>query len=153
MAVRNERERADAYARLYDVHPESGVAIEIFFGDYTLETFGRCGPGWFWWSRRSGSPPTSKRIGPFGTSYAAYRDAMNHHKLVPGLQYSCNDWQSLCVRRKHNPKCGSHLNRLCGAQGRNRTTDTAIFSRMLYQLSYLGIRPPNDAGGGESARL
>ncbi len=27
-----------------------------------------------------------------------------------------------------------------GAQGRDRTTDTAIFSRMLYQLSYLG--PP-----------
>jgi hypothetical protein len=29
-----------------------------------------------------------------------------------------------------------------GAQGRNRTTDTAIFSRMLYQLSYLGA--PHD---------
>lgn len=28
-----------------------------------------------------------------------------------------------------------------GAQGRNRTTDTAIFSRMLYQLSYLGAGP------------
>jgi hypothetical protein len=28
---------------------------------------------------------------------------------------------------------------LDGAQGRDRTTDTAIFSRMLYQLSYLGI--------------
>ncbi len=28
--------------------------------------------------------------------------------------------------------------RYSGAQGRNRTTDTAIFSRMLYQLSYLG---------------
>ena len=28
---------------------------------------------------------------------------------------------------------------LNGAQGRDRTTDTAIFSRMLYQLSYLGI--------------
>ena len=26
-----------------------------------------------------------------------------------------------------------------GAQGRGRTADTAIFSRMLYQLSYLGI--------------
>ncbi len=26
-----------------------------------------------------------------------------------------------------------------GAQGRNRTSDTAIFNRMLYQLSYLGI--------------
>lgn len=41
-----------------------------------------------------------------------------------------------------------------GAQGRNRTTDTAIFSRMLYQLSYLGIRvaahspcPPADQAG------
>lgn len=28
-----------------------------------------------------------------------------------------------------------------GAQGRDRTTDTAIFSRMLYQLSYLGDAP------------
>jgi hypothetical protein len=27
-----------------------------------------------------------------------------------------------------------------GAQGQNRTADTAIFSRMLYQLSYLGHR-------------
>ena len=26
-----------------------------------------------------------------------------------------------------------------GAQGRSRTTDTAIFSRMLYQLSYLAV--------------
>src|SRR5205085_7831786 len=29
-----------------------------------------------------------------------------------------------------------------GAQGRDRTTDTAIFSRMLYQLSYLGTSSP-----------
>ena len=33
-----------------------------------------------------------------------------------------------------------------GAQGRNRTTDTVIFSHVLYQLSYLGSdagqRPP-----------
>ena len=27
-----------------------------------------------------------------------------------------------------------------GAQGRDRTTDTAIFNRMLYQLSYLALR-------------
>ena len=26
-----------------------------------------------------------------------------------------------------------------GAKGRNRTADTAIFSRMLYRLSYLGV--------------
>ena len=38
-----------------------------------------------------------------------------------------------------------------GAQGRDRTIDTAIFSRMLYQLSYLGIQAgpkrPERAGG------
>jgi hypothetical protein len=28
-----------------------------------------------------------------------------------------------------------------GAQGRNRTTDTCIFSAVLYQLSYLGAAP------------
>lgn len=28
---------------------------------------------------------------------------------------------------------------MSGTQGRDRTADTAIFSRMLYQLSYLGI--------------
>ncbi len=27
-----------------------------------------------------------------------------------------------------------------GAQGRNRTSDTVIFSHVLYQLSYLGIQ-------------
>ena len=31
------------------------------------------------------------------------------------------------------------LGKSSGARGRDRTTDTAIFSRMLYQLSYPGI--------------
>lgn len=36
-----------------------------------------------------------------------------------------------------------------GAQGRDRTTDTAIFSRMLYQLSYLGTEAVvRQAGAG-----
>ena len=29
--------------------------------------------------------------------------------------------------------------RICGASGRNRTTDTGIFSPLLYRLSYRGI--------------
>jgi hypothetical protein len=39
-----------------------------------------------------------------------------------------------------------------GAQGRNRTTDTRIFSPLLYQLSYLGAEaltaetPPRKRG-------
>ena len=35
-----------------------------------------------------------------------------------------------------------------GAQGRNRTADTGIFSPLLYQLSYLGDNP----GIGGTAR-
>ena len=46
-----------------------------------------------------------------------------------------------------------------GAQGRNRTSDTRIFSPLLYQLSYLAIRGsiaqgprPRRAPGGEAGR-
>jgi hypothetical protein len=34
-----------------------------------------------------------------------------------------------------------------GAQGRNRTADTVIFSHVLYQLSYLGIPAGAESGG------
>ena len=55
--------------------------------------------------------------------------------------------QQLCSARR----------RVSGAQGRNRTTDTRIFSPLLYQLSYLGIRlradhvPAKACGVGFSA--
>src|SRR6476619_4757487 len=48
---------------------------------------------------------------------------------TPALQAFLGQHEELCVAVKG----------LSGAQGRDRTTDTAIFSRMLYQLSYLGI--------------
>ena len=34
-----------------------------------------------------------------------------------------------------------------GGQGRNRTIDTRIFSPLLYQLSYLAMRGPNERRG------
>ncbi len=42
---------------------------------------------------------------------------------------------------------------MSGAQGRNRTTDTAIFNRMLYQLSYLGILVFQGSAGFIEARF
>ena len=39
-----------------------------------------------------------------------------------------------------------------GAQGRNRTTDTVIFSHVLYQLSYLGASAASGSGGYKGAR-
>jgi hypothetical protein len=61
---------------LYDIHPQTGASIEVFYADRSMETFGRCGAGWFWWPRRCGSAPTGPPAGPFSTSYAAYRDAV-----------------------------------------------------------------------------
>jgi len=68
--------QAQKYQPLYDIDPETGVSIEVFFFDRTLETFGRCGAGWFWWTRQRGGSPDDPAIGPFATSYAAYRNAM-----------------------------------------------------------------------------
>jgi len=62
---------------VYDVHPRTGAGIEVFYADRALETFGRGGAGWFWWSRRRGFSPACPPTGPFATSYAAYRHAMN----------------------------------------------------------------------------
>jgi hypothetical protein len=62
---------------LYDVHPRTGASIEVFYADITLETFGRGAAGWFWWPRRRGFSPDGAATGPFATSYAAYRHALN----------------------------------------------------------------------------
>jgi hypothetical protein len=69
----NQRTRLEP---LYDVNPQTGASIGVFYADRTLETFGRCGAGWFWWSRRRGFPPVGPATGPFATSYSAYRHAM-----------------------------------------------------------------------------
>jgi hypothetical protein len=68
--------RAPGQEPLFDIHPLTGAPIEVFYADRTLETFGRCGAGWFWGCRMRGFAPDGPPTGPFATSYAAYRDAM-----------------------------------------------------------------------------
>jgi len=70
------QEPRDRHEPLCDIIPRTGVDIEVFFSDRTMETFGRVGAGWFWWRRRRGFAPEGERTGPFATSYAAYRNAM-----------------------------------------------------------------------------
>jgi hypothetical protein len=60
----------------YDIDPRTGVSIQVFYADRTLETFGKCGPGWFYWARRPGCSPAGSARGPFPSSFAAYRHAM-----------------------------------------------------------------------------
>ena len=46
-----------AHDPLYDIDPRTGATIEVFYADRALETFGRCGAGWFWCSRQRGFAP------------------------------------------------------------------------------------------------
>ena len=73
LASSNPRQREP----LFDVQPRTGISFEVFYSDRTLETFGRGRAGWFWWSGRRGFSPDGPATGPFATSYAAYRHAMN----------------------------------------------------------------------------
>jgi hypothetical protein len=75
--VTSSMEQRVAHEPLFDIHSRTGASIEVFYADRALETFGRCGSGWFWWSRRRGFSPDGWPTGPFATSYAAYRHAMN----------------------------------------------------------------------------
>ena len=61
---------------LFDVHPQTGACIEVLHADRTLETFGTCGAGWFWCSRRRGFSSDRPARGPFSTGYSAYRNAL-----------------------------------------------------------------------------
>ena len=65
-----------AHDPLYDVDLRTGTSIEVFFSDRTLETFGRCGSGWFWWPRQRGCSPDGSPTGPFPSCYSAYRHAL-----------------------------------------------------------------------------
>ena len=70
---------------IFDIHPVTGVDIEVFYTDRTLESFGRGGAGWFWHMRRRGFAAEGPSNGPFGSSYSAYRNAvLNPHRQERG---------------------------------------------------------------------
>jgi hypothetical protein len=69
--------RRAAYEPLYDIDPHTGASIEVFYADRVLaESFGTRA-GWFWWACQHGRLPDDPPIGPFATSYTAYRNALD----------------------------------------------------------------------------
>ena len=92
-----------------------------------------------WWMLRCSGPPA-----PPPACQGSIPAASSSHRVVGGVRWHKRamawPWRRKETREKKED----------GAQGRNRTTDTAIFSRMLYQLSYLGSpgRGPGGPGGG-----
>jgi len=77
-------ERRAVYEPLYATDPHTGASIEIFYADGVLaRSFNARGAGWFWWSCQPGFLPDAPPIGPFPTSYRAYRDALNRANDCP----------------------------------------------------------------------
>ena len=71
------RARHPRYEPLYDNAPRTGATIEVFYTDRALaKSFGTRGAGWCWRTCQRGRLP-GRAIGPFSTSYLAYRDALN----------------------------------------------------------------------------
>jgi hypothetical protein len=83
MTMSSSDRRRQKYAPIFDVDPVTGRSIEVFYADRTLESFGREGAGWFWWPRRRGFAPDGAAVGPFPTSYSAYRHALGARVRQP----------------------------------------------------------------------
>jgi hypothetical protein len=75
-------ERRAAFEPLYDIDPRTGASVEVFYADRVLANSFGMREGWFWWTCQSGCLPAGLPIGPFATSYAAYRDALED---APGI--------------------------------------------------------------------
>lgn len=60
------------------------ASVEVFHNPshyklFVTEPMDDCGPGWYWWLCQPGCLPDSEPIGPFGSSTAAYEDAVRAH--------------------------------------------------------------------------
>jgi hypothetical protein len=76
-AVISDPKRRLAFEPLYDIDPHTGETIEVFYADRSLAmSFGARNAGWFHWSCQRGCLPEGLPVGPFGSSYLAYRDAL-----------------------------------------------------------------------------
>lgn len=80
-AVISDPKRA-AFEPLYDFDWQTGATIEVFFADDVLAKSFGTSPGWFWWTCECGCLPEGPPTGPFGTSYTAYRSALDGEKRL-----------------------------------------------------------------------
>ena len=73
-ATISDPKRHTACEPLYDIDPQTGASVEIFYADSALAASFSTPAGWFWWACQPGLLPGGLPIGPFDTSYAAYRN-------------------------------------------------------------------------------
>jgi hypothetical protein len=61
---------------LFDVHPVTGVSIEVFYAGSPPRCFGRGSAGWHWHFRQRGYAANGPAVGPFSSAYLAFRHAL-----------------------------------------------------------------------------
>jgi hypothetical protein len=82
-ATTTSAEPRAAYQPLYDIDPQTGASIEVFYADRVLaQSFGAYG-GWCGWSCVPSCLPDTPPHGPFATSYRAFRDALARRSNPP----------------------------------------------------------------------
>ena len=81
-AVISGPKRRAAFEPIYDTDPHTGASIEVFYADHWLAKSFGMHTGWFYWSCQRGYLPKEPPTGPFGTSYAAYRNALDGEKRL-----------------------------------------------------------------------
>ncbi len=72
----------------------------------------------------------------------------SHMKAGDGNRTHVSSLEGWCSTIELHPRIYKALSRsfMHNAQNRNRTSDTRIFSPLLYQLSYLGLQPKSSYG-------
>ena len=146
MTMPSNDRRHQKRAPFFDVDAVTGVSIEVFYADRTLETFGRGGAGWFWWPRRRGFAAYGPAVGPFPTSYSAYRDALRSRtdprqfgERSPGFRL-CADRAGGCMRQGAAEQIASEA-----ARAAARAEPDSVQNLLEYQLLVATT-------GGESVR-
>ena len=81
-AVISDPKRLADFEPIYDRDPHTGVSLEVFFADHWLAKSFGTNPGWFYWTCECGCLPEEPPTGPFATSYAAYRNALDGGKRL-----------------------------------------------------------------------
>ena len=132
---------------LFDIHPRTGATLEVFYADRTVETFGRCGAGWFWWSRRRGYTPSGPAAGPFPTRYTAYRDAVTC-KILTYRPGTSSRPRNRCIMKACTARGGPKTRHRCGRRWGPAISSGATCLISLAEIVQIGrlLRHPTPCG-------
>jgi hypothetical protein len=92
-AVISDPKRHTACEPLYDVDPQTGASVEIFYADRALATSFGARAGWFWWACQRGflpGGPPDWAICHQLCRVPQLRDALHNAAALKGLDETAN---------------------------------------------------------------